>query len=122
MVVTYTYTRDYDFSGFQAYNPATPLPASSLDNELINIERAINNIADFINELGPSDAEYQPLDADLTLIAAANNGAVLAATTASFLTADEAKLDALGTNGNGDRTVSASSPSGGSDGDIWLVV
>lgn len=36
---------------------------------------------------------YQPLDSDLTTIAAANNGSVLAATTASFLTADETKLD-----------------------------
>jgi hypothetical protein len=38
---------------------------------------------------------YQPLDSDLTTIAAANNGTVLAATTASFLTADESKLDGI---------------------------
>lgn len=38
---------------------------------------------------------YQPLDSDLTSIAAANNGSVLAATTASFLTADETKLDGI---------------------------
>jgi len=38
---------------------------------------------------------YQPLDSDLTAIAAANNGAVLAATTASFTTADESKLDGI---------------------------
>ena len=37
----------------------------------------------------------QPLDADLTTIAAANNGSVLAATTASFTTADESKLDGI---------------------------
>lgn len=35
---------------------------------------------------------YQPLDGDLTTIAAANNGSILAATTASFLTAQETKL------------------------------
>lgn len=40
-------------------------------------------------------ASYQPLDSDLTTIAAASNGAVLAATTASFLTADETKLDGI---------------------------
>lgn len=40
-------------------------------------------------------ATYQPLDADLTALAAANNSAVLAATTASFLTADETKLDGI---------------------------
>ena len=38
---------------------------------------------------------YQPLDSDLTTIAAANNGSVLAATTASFTTADETKLDGI---------------------------
>ena len=37
----------------------------------------------------------QAYDADLSTIAAANNGAVLAATTASFLTADESKLDGI---------------------------
>lgn len=37
----------------------------------------------------------QPLDADLTALAAANNSSVLAATTASFLTADETKLDGI---------------------------
>lgn len=40
-------------------------------------------------------AAYQPLDADLTALAAAGNSAVLAATTASFLTADETKLDGI---------------------------
>jgi hypothetical protein len=38
---------------------------------------------------------YQPLDADLTTIAAADNGSTLAATTASFTTADESKLDGI---------------------------
>lgn len=39
----------------------------------------------------------QPLDADLTALAAAGNSAVLAATTASFLSADETKLDGIAT-------------------------
>lgn len=38
---------------------------------------------------------YQPLDADLTALAAAGNSTVLAATTASFLTADKTKLDGI---------------------------
>lgn len=38
---------------------------------------------------------YQPLDADLTALAAAGNSTVLANTTASFLTADETKLDGI---------------------------
>lgn len=40
-------------------------------------------------------AGVQPLDADLTALAAAGNSAVLAATTASFTTADESKLDGI---------------------------
>ncbi len=55
-------------------------------------------------------ATKQPLDADLTALAAAGNSAVLGATTASFLLADETKLDALVglTDGDkGDITVSA---------------
>ena len=38
------------------------------------------------------------------------------------LTATTAELNALGTNGNGDRTVSTSEPTGGVDGDIWYQV
>jgi hypothetical protein len=41
------------------------------------------------------DGRYQAADADLTTIAAANNGSVLAATTASFTTTDESKLDGI---------------------------
>lgn len=37
----------------------------------------------------------QPLDSDLTALAAAGNSTILAATTASFLTADETKLDGI---------------------------
>lgn len=42
-----------------------------------------------------ADAAYQPLDSDLTAIAAANNGSVLAATTGTFTSADETKLDGI---------------------------
>lgn len=42
-----------------------------------------------------AQAASQPLDADLTTLAAANNSTVLAATTASFTTADETKLDGI---------------------------
>jgi hypothetical protein len=46
----------------------------------------------------------QPLDADLTALAAAGNSAVLAATTASFTTADETKLDGIETGATADQT------------------
>jgi hypothetical protein len=52
----------------------------------------------FPNETGiTDDSIFQPADADLTTIAAAGNGSVLAATTASFTTADETKLDGVET-------------------------
>jgi hypothetical protein len=47
---------------------------------------------------------FQPADSDLTTIAAANNGAVLAATTASFTTADETKLDGIEAGATADQT------------------
>jgi len=47
---------------------------------------------------------YQPLDIDLTTIAAANNGSVLAATTASFTTADETKLDGIESGATADQS------------------
>jgi hypothetical protein len=50
------------------------------------------------------DAGFQPLDADLTALAAAGNSAVLAATTASFLTADETKLDGIEAGATADQT------------------
>ena len=46
----------------------------------------------------------QPLDADLTALAAAGNSAVLAATTASFLTADETKLDGIEAGATADQS------------------
>lgn len=53
---------------------------------------AASNVQAALEEL---DAEKQPLDADLTALAAAGNSTVLAATTASFLTGDETKLDGI---------------------------
>jgi len=46
----------------------------------------------------------QAYDADLASIAAANNGAVLAATTATFTTADETKLDGIESGATADQT------------------
>ena len=50
------------------------------------------------------DGYAQPLDPDLTSIANAGNGSVLAATTASFTTADETKLDGIETGATADQT------------------
>ncbi len=47
---------------------------------------------------------FQPLDADLTTLAAAGNSGVLAATSASFLTADETKLGGIEAGATTDQT------------------
>lgn len=49
-------------------------------------------------------AGYQPLDSDLTALAVAGNSGVLAATTASFTTADKTKLDGIETAATADQT------------------
>lgn len=62
---------------------------------LNELAAAIGDDADFAGTITAALSNKQPLDPDLTTIAAANNAAVLAATTASFTTADETKLDGL---------------------------
>lgn len=42
------YEREYSFSAWQAANPTKTLPASSLDNELMNIEAALNGAVEYI--------------------------------------------------------------------------
>lgn len=54
----------------------------------------VSYTGDITTGVGYSTAK-QPLDADLTTLAGAGNSTVLAATTASFLTADETKLDGI---------------------------
>lgn len=72
-----------DSAGAHAATAISNAPAGNI---------AATTVQAAIDEL---DAEKQPLDSDLTTIAAANNGSVLAATTASFTTADETKLDGI---------------------------
>ena len=67
----------------------------------------VKTIADAAVTPAEAAAGYQPLDADLTALAAAGNSAVLAATTASFLTADETKLDGIAAGATTDATVNA---------------
>lgn len=50
---------------------------------------------DALGAAAAAQAASQPLDADLTALAAAGNSATLAATTAAFLAADETKLDGI---------------------------
>lgn len=49
------YTQGYDFSEFQDANPSTPVPASSLDNELANISQSTEELRDAIMDVRRSD-------------------------------------------------------------------
>ncbi|WP_145925972.1 hypothetical protein [Shinella sp. HZN7] len=40
------YYPGYSYSGWQASNPARPLPAPQIDNDLANISQSINAIID----------------------------------------------------------------------------
>lgn len=53
------YNVEYDFSGFQATNPTTPLPGNEIDNELANIETAIGELIAAITGIRRSDNVLQ---------------------------------------------------------------
>lgn len=83
-----------DGTDAHAATAITNTPAGNI--AATTVQAAINELDSEKSATGHDHAAtYQPLDADLTSIAAANNGTVLAATTASFLTADETKLDGI---------------------------
>lgn len=71
-----------------------PLPVEG-DTSWYDWATDIHSVADAAVTPAQAAAAYQPLDADLTALAAAGNSGVLAGTTASFTTADETKLDAI---------------------------
>lgn len=50
-----TYSITYNFSGYQANNPQTPLPALPIDNEFANISFAIDAIVAAIKDVRRSD-------------------------------------------------------------------
>lgn len=53
------YTRGYDYSGYQAVTPNTPLPGDQVDNDLSNIETAVNGAVDAIKDVRRSDGKLQ---------------------------------------------------------------
>jgi hypothetical protein len=64
-------------------------------NTLGELADALADDANFAATVTTALAGKQPLDADLSTLAGAGNSATLAATTASFTTADETKLDGI---------------------------
>lgn len=53
------YQRGYSFSGFQATNPRSPLPAPQLDGELANIQTSIALTVDALKQVRRSDGALQ---------------------------------------------------------------
>lgn len=51
----FRYIRQFSFSGFQATNPAKPLPGASVDNELENIERSLNDLVSGLTDIRRDD-------------------------------------------------------------------
>lgn len=54
-----SYVVSYSFSGFQALNPQTPLPAGQVDNELANIATAISGLVSSVISVRRSDGNLQ---------------------------------------------------------------
>lgn len=53
------YTVSYSFSGFQASNPDTPLPAAQIDNELAGVSASITAIIAAVDGVRRSDGRLQ---------------------------------------------------------------
>lgn len=80
------YTPEYNFSGFQANSPLSPLPATKLDAELANISTAIADHASAIEDVRRSDGAlknnivtYDSLSKSLQLTFDPTNGDAVAA-------------------------------------------
>jgi hypothetical protein len=83
------YVVSYSFSGFQASNPTTPLPAPALDNELANIATAIAAVDAFAQNVIRADGALQnnivtfdSLEVGLQLLTDPTNGQLVAAAVA----------------------------------------
>jgi hypothetical protein len=53
------YNRATSFSGYQATNPNRPLPGSSLDNELSNIETSVNGAISALSDIRRDDGQLR---------------------------------------------------------------
>lgn len=95
-----TYVRAYNFGGFQASNPSTPLPGQRLDNELIEIETVLGNhgprlttaessITTLQNDVDQLELDFEGFSDDVATVAANAT-----ATTAAKLAAQAAQAAA----------------------------
>jgi microcystin-dependent protein len=110
-----SYEPGYSFSGFQANNPTTPLPASNLDAELADISTAIDSHVAAIEDVRRSDGAlkngivtYDSLALALQLIFDPTDGAAVAAAVATAQAAATAAA-ASNTSAAGHETAAAAS-------------
>lgn len=80
------YAPIYSFSDFQSNSPSAPLPAPPLDNELLNISRAVTSIITALKDIRREDGAltnnivtYESLALDLQLTFDPTNGQIVAA-------------------------------------------
>ena len=127
-----SYTKSTDFASKDALltgNPLKVVKGTELDDEFNSIQTAVNSKADTNSPAltGTPTAPTASSGTNTTQIA--STAFVQTEITANATTAGTGLTDTSGTfsiatdsNGFGTRTVSTSSPSGGSDGDIWYKV
>jgi hypothetical protein len=91
------YDPEYDFTGFQAVNPARPLPAPQVDNELANIASAINGLVSATKDIRRADGALRngivtadSLSTDVLAALGPNGALVLEAVAAAENAADNA--------------------------------
>lgn len=100
------YEPSYSFSGFQASNPSTPLPAPKVDNEFAKVQEAIEGLVAAVKDVRRSDGglknqsvNYETLSLALQLTFDPTNGELVAAAVegaeTSAATALAAKNDTL---------------------------
>lgn len=93
--VTVTDSSEIDFTLTGQNITASLVTGSINETKLDTSVNASLDLADSALQPSAIGSTVQAYDADLAAIAAANNSAVLTATTASFTTADETKLDGI---------------------------
>jgi microcystin-dependent protein len=84
------YTVTYSFAGFQANNPTTPLPGSSVDNEFANAATAVASLRSAVMDIRRSDGALKngivtidSLESGLALTIDPTNGDLVAAAVAT---------------------------------------
>ena len=115
-----TYNLQVNWSGKDALSDSDPdkvISGDDFNTEFTAVKTAVNTKAELNGDANESFS---------ATTAASGTNTTQVATTQYVQSEDYAtityvttQLASLGTNGNGDRTVSTSAPTGGSDGDVW---